>query len=120
MTGAKPYLASNVISGVSFLCQQLSGEAIPGFNESRQNMLIPNIWVPQLVGFFFCQNTRLAPSPHHAFRSGNIAGICTVRKIDVASAVFAVVASCVFALLSLLQAREYRNSRQAKVRCLLI
>ena len=53
-------MASKVISRESFLCQQLSSETISGFNESKQNMLIPNVLVPQLVGFSFCQNKHLA------------------------------------------------------------
>lgn len=53
-------MASKVTSGDSFLCQQLSSEAIPGFKQSQQNMLIPNVSVPKLVGFSFCQNQRLA------------------------------------------------------------
>jgi len=57
------YLASKVISGDSFLCQHLSSEAIPGFDQSQQNMLIPNVSVPKLVSLSFCQNERLAGCP---------------------------------------------------------
>jgi hypothetical protein len=54
------YLASNLTSRESFFRQQLTCVAIPGFDQSKQKVLIPDVSVTKLVSFSFCQNQRLA------------------------------------------------------------
>jgi hypothetical protein len=57
------YLASKLISRESLFRQQLTCVAIPGFDQSQQKVLIPDVSITKLVSFCFCQNQHLAGCP---------------------------------------------------------